>query len=58
MFARLDHARTRHTGGTGLGLAITREIIERHGGTITVDSRRPTGARFVAWLPTSRTNSR
>jgi signal transduction histidine kinase len=53
-FGRLDEARTRGTGGTGLGLAITREIIERHGGTITVDSSDRNGARFIVRFPKRR----
>lgn len=37
-------------GGTGLGLSICRRLIERQGGSITVDSD-PTGSRFRIWLP-------
>jgi hypothetical protein len=33
-FTRADEARSRDQGGSGLGLAITRDIVERHGGTI------------------------
>ncbi len=50
-FTRLDHARNRASGGTGLGLAIVREIIERHGGQITIDTTHRPGARFVMRLP-------
>jgi signal transduction histidine kinase len=50
-FARHDESRTRASGGTGLGLAIAREIVERHGGSITVDPAVTTGARFVIQLP-------
>lgn len=35
-FYRVDESRTSSTGGTGLGLAITKEIIELHGGDISV----------------------
>ena len=50
-FARLDEARSRDQGGTGLVLAIVRDIIERHGGTITLDSAPGLGTRFVIELP-------
>jgi signal transduction histidine kinase len=52
-FARLDDARSSADGGTGLGLAIAREIAERHGGTLTLDTAHRTGARFVLRLPSS-----
>jgi signal transduction histidine kinase len=38
-------------GGTGLGLAITRRIIERHGGTITLESNADGGTTAVIVLP-------
>lgn len=39
--------------GTGLGLAIVKQIVEQHGGTISVDSRRDEGTRFTVDLPLS-----
>ena len=45
----LDDARTRDAGGSGLGLAITRDIVERHGGTIHLADSPTT--RFVLELP-------
>jgi two-component system, OmpR family, sensor kinase len=41
----------RNIGGLGLGLWIVREIVEAHGGTITVDSRLGEGAVFTVTLP-------
>ncbi len=37
--------------GSGLGLFVVHDIIEWHGGTITVDSRPGIGTTFVIWLP-------
>jgi len=50
-FTRLDGARSRATGGAGLGLAIVNEIVERHGGTVSVSTGRTGGARFEIRLP-------
>ena len=50
-FARLDEARSATAGGTGLGLAITREIVQRHRGSIAVDPEHHPGTRFVVTLP-------
>jgi len=41
---------TKHQG-TGLGLAIARDIIERHGGTISVNSKKHKGTRFTIEMP-------
>jgi signal transduction histidine kinase len=38
-FFRVDPARTQSIPGAGLGLAIAKEIIERYGGTITLENR-------------------
>lgn len=37
--------------GAGLGLYIVKQIVEAHGGRITVEGRPGQGARFTVWFP-------
>jgi signal transduction histidine kinase len=50
-FTQVDSSATRSQGGTGLGLAITKDLIELHGGTISVQSDLGQGSRFVFTIP-------
>ncbi|MFI0775203.1 sensor histidine kinase [Streptomyces sp. NPDC021212] len=50
-FVRLDDARSRDDGGAGLGLAIARDVVLRHGGTLTVGEAPGGGALFEVRLP-------
>jgi signal transduction histidine kinase len=40
--------------GTGLGLSVCHTIIEKHGGTLEVESRENGGATFIIDLPCTR----
>ena len=50
-FYRVDKARSRKSGGSGLGLAIVRNMVERNGGSISVESTHGKGSVFTVSFP-------
>ncbi len=50
-FYRVDQSRDKNTGGAGIGLTITKEIVEAHGGKITIDSLPGHGTEVIVTLP-------
>lgn len=49
-FYRADPSRGKKAG-TGLGLSIAKWIIDQHGGSIEVKTRKDEGTTFIVWLP-------
>ena len=55
MFRQADGSNRRRHGGLGIGLALVRQLVQLHGGRISVESDGPNkGARFTVRLPLMR----
>jgi PAS domain S-box-containing protein len=50
-FERVDDRNTRQTGGTGIGLYLVKHLVERHEGTIWVESELGRGSVFTFEIP-------
>jgi signal transduction histidine kinase len=50
-FYQVDGTTRRTHGGCGLGLALVKEIVERHGGAVSVESQPGKGSTFTVTLP-------
>ena len=57
-FSQLDTTDKRQRGGTGLGLAICKELIERMGGQVGVQSKVDKGSCFWFTLPRAASENR
>ncbi|MBN1609226.1 MAG: response regulator [Polyangiaceae bacterium] len=49
-FSQADASTTRRFGGTGIGLTLAKEIVQLHGGRITVQSEEGRGSEFIVHL--------
>jgi CheY-like chemotaxis protein len=52
LFSQVDHSLERKHGGLGVGLNLVRRLVEKHGGSVTVQSEGANrGSEFVVRLP-------
>lgn len=57
-FRQVSEGYTRNFEGSGLGLSITKKLVEKFGGTITVESEIGKGSTFKVILPVINTEER
>lgn len=55
-FYQVDSSQTREFEGTGIGLALTKELVQLHGGGISVESSEGFGTTFIVTLPLGKTH--
>jgi signal transduction histidine kinase/ActR/RegA family two-component response regulator len=53
-FHRVENPMGRTYEGTGIGLSLTKELIQLHGGTISVESKQGVGTCFTVSIPFGR----
>jgi len=49
-YKQFNHS-NKHISGTGIGLALTKSLVQLHGGSISVDSKKGEGATFTFSIP-------
>ncbi|MCA9217119.1 MAG: PAS domain-containing protein [Planctomycetales bacterium] len=55
-FFRSNDSRVRNEVGTGLGLSLAKEVVELHGGTMSVTSELNEGSTFSVQIPIGRSD--
>lgn len=58
IFNRYYQTGKHRSSGTGIGLALTKELVELHGGTITVESKLDRGTTFIVSLPLEKAEAK
>lgn len=53
-YYQVNHSPHKNTFGMGLGLYISKQIVEAHGGSITIESKLNAGSKFTSTIPINR----